>query len=758
MRVEGWLLDLYPSEEGMVVWLKRPDGKALRFIDDYHPTLYVHGSPEDLKELKAELATSESVRKIDYAEKRVRLRDFEKSRVMRIEVTSIARFPHFARKIVRLGGYRKYHLFNVDIPHTHAYLYERDLFPLAKVRLAEGPKLEFELEDSVEGTDYELPPLRSMWVDVEPERKGVLPSFDDPIASITISRDGEGETLGEGSEAEKLLNLVATVREEDPDLIFTHGGDSWVIPYLAKRAEANEILDEMVLGREFEPIRVTKRRGRSYFSYGRIYYKPPARYLLGRIHVDVENSFIYGECGLEGLIELSRLTRVPLQEMARSSIGSAMSSIQLYTALKSDVLIPWMKREPEEFKTAWKLLEADRGGFIFEPKVGIHEGVGEVDFGSFYPAMMEKYNISPETVLCECCPDSRVKVPEIGYNICERRRGLIPQVLELVLGKRREYRRRMREVRDPELREVYRRRQAALKWILVTCFGYLGYRNARFGRIEAHESVTAFARDNLLKAARIAEENGFEVVHGIVDSLWLKKLGASPPEFISLCREVEERVGLPIYLEGIYRWIVFLPSKVRPQVPVLNRFYGVFEDGGLKARGIMMRRGDMPELIRRAQGEMLDRVSKAWDAKEFEERIPEALDVLPKYAGDLMGFRVRAEDLAIYRQLSRHPLAYEVEAQTAIAARQMLEAGIELHPGQTIAYVVTKAEARNPNLRVRPLPLIGKKAKYDRRWYLDLLLEAGEELFGLFGYTRENIADNKLMMRQVKLPPFGDRA
>ena len=27
------------------------------------------------------------------------------------------------------------------------------------------------------------------------------------------------------------------------------------------------------------------------------------------------------------------------------------------------------------------------------------------------------------------------------------------------------------------------RQQNALKWLLVTCFGYTGYRNARFGRI-----------------------------------------------------------------------------------------------------------------------------------------------------------------------------------------------------------------------------------------------------------------------------------
>jgi DNA polymerase elongation subunit (family B) len=752
MNIDGWLLDFYPSEKGMVVWLKTSEGKTLKFIDDYHPTLYVHGSPGDLNGLEKELTSSELVHEISYVEKRVRLRDFEKSKVMKIEAKSIARVQNFARKIAKFGGYRKYHLFNVDIPHTRAYLYERDLFPLAKVRLGGDLMLSFDLQDSVEGCDYELPTLKSIWLSVEPESKGILPSFDDPIESISITRDGEEGKIEEGDEAEKLLNLVEAVKEEDPDIIFTRGGDSWAIPYLARRAESNDILDKIILGRESEPIMVTRRKGKSYFSYGKIYYKPPAQHLLGRIHVDVENSFIYDECGLEGLTELSRLTKVPLQEMARSSIGSAMSSIQLYTALKNEVLIPWMKGEPEEFKTTWKLLEADRGGFIFEPKVGIHESTGEIDFGSFYPATMEKYNISPETVLCDCCPDSSLKVPEIGYNICERRKGLIPQVLEIVLRKRKEYKRRMREVRDPKLKEIYRRRQTALKWILVTCFGYLGYRNARFGRIEAHESVTAFARENLLRAAHIAEEKGFEIVHGIVDSLWLKKLGTTSSEFGLLCEEVEEKVGLPIFLEGLYRWIVFLPSKVRPGVPVLNRFYGVFEDGRPKARGVMMRRSDTPELIKRAQSEMLDKVANAWNAREFEQIIPEALDLLPKYAWGLMSWSTRAENLAIYRQLSRHPLDYKVEAHTAIAARQMLEEGIELRPGQTIAYVVTKAEAKKPNFRVRALPLVSRKARYDRRWYLELLLDAAEELFGPFGYTKERIEIEKLAaIRQTKL-------
>jgi DNA polymerase-2 len=51
--------------------------------------------------------------------------------------------------------------------------------------------------------------------------------------------------------------------------------------------------------------------------------------------------------------------------------------------------------------------------------------------------------------------------------------------------------------------------------MLVTCFGYLGYKNARFGKIEAHEAVTAYGRDKLLCAKEIFEAAGFTVLHGL---------------------------------------------------------------------------------------------------------------------------------------------------------------------------------------------------------------------------------------------------
>src|SRR5207245_2470896 len=81
---------------------------------------------------------------------------------------------------------------------------------------------------------------------------------------------------------------------------------------------------------------------------------------------------------------------------------------------------------PEAFKTASQLIVTDKGGLTYQPLVGLYEQVGELDFSSMYPTMMARFNISPETIGCACCPDSRV--PEINYTVCRRRRGLVPQV------------------------------------------------------------------------------------------------------------------------------------------------------------------------------------------------------------------------------------------------------------------------------------------------------------------------------------------
>jgi DNA polymerase-2 len=184
--------------------------------------------------------------------------------------------------------------------------------------------------------------------------------------------------------------------------------------------------------------------------------------------------------------------------------------------------------------------------------------------------------------------------------------GVVPKALKLVVDKRLQYKRLRDEVMNPKLKDMYDNRQTALKWILVTCFGYLGYRNAKFGTVDGHIGVCAFGRDAFLIAARISESRGFEVLHGIVDSLWLKKENTSFEEYKDLCKQVSYDIGVPLNFEGRYKWIVFLPSKMHPNIGVLNRYYGVMENGELKVRGIEVRKHDTPRFVYNAQMEMIN--------------------------------------------------------------------------------------------------------------------------------------------------------
>jgi DNA polymerase I len=60
---------------------------------------------------------------------------------------------------------------------------------------------------------------------------------------------------------------------------------------------------------------------------------------------------------------------------------------------------------------------------------------------------------------------------------------------------------------------------SVLKRMLVTFFGYTGYRNAKFGQIQVHERITETSRKLLMQ--KYQENMGYEVLHGIVDCLWV---------------------------------------------------------------------------------------------------------------------------------------------------------------------------------------------------------------------------------------------
>jgi DNA polymerase elongation subunit (family B) len=736
----------------MNVWIIAENGQRVHLTDEFKPTVYVSDRENELNSLFCRFFSNSDVDSVRFVEKYANPTDSGKSEVLEVVLKDYRKSSFFVRGVLQYGRYLRYRVHNFDLRPSQAYLYERDLFPLAFVEVeVTEDGLRYWLLDSVERIDYPVPPLKIVRFGLEIAKKNRLAAFNEPLGTAVLSCDDLEVVVDSGDEREKLFQVVETVQRLDPDLVLTRGGDSFVFPYLARRALVNNVLGSFVLSRDGSPLVTENKRGRSYFSYGRTFYRAPTRRLYGRIHIDEGNTFILRESGVEGLIEVARCCRVPLHRAARSSIGTSMSSLQNFQALKDGFLVPRNKHVDEAFKSAYQLLVGDRGGFVYEPRMGIHEGVGEVDFSSMYPSLMAKYNISAETVLCGCCPDSGFRIPELGFHICEKRRGIVPKVLEFAVSKRLRYKRLVKETTDEKLREIYDKRQSALKWILVTCFGYLGYKNAKFGTVDGHMGVCAFGRDALLRASSLAEDRGFRVIHGIVDSLWLKKEGTSTEDYVSLCEEIGKKVDLPLDFAGRYRWIVFLPSKTHPNVPVLNRYYGVKEDGGIKVRGLEARRRDTPKFVCDAQMEIIKALASADDSKGFVEKVPDAFKVVKEYRKKLLDGEVPIWDLIITKRLSKDIKNYTQKISQVIAGEQLRKEGFEVHAGKSVKFLFTSAKNKKHRRRVKAKELIEEATNPDINKYLLLLYSAASNILSPLGYTPKRVYDQVRGVQYAKL-------
>jgi DNA polymerase, archaea type len=740
-KIKGWIFDVYPTDIGeMAVWIISENGQRIRLTDKFQPKIYVSGKKEDVEKLVGRIYSNQDIANWNFVYKFAQPTDSEKSRVLEITLKDCRKVSTLTNQILRLGDYLLYEVHNCDLKGDRTYFFVHDLFPLAFLEVEHlKTGLKYTLMDSVESIDYSIPPLRIMQLKVEIAKSGKIASPQDPIARIILN---EQIIIDSGDEGEKLLQLSKTVKDIDPDIIVTNGGDSFLFSYLLGRAIASEESDKFILSRDEVPFVPKAQKGRTFFSYGRTFYKAPTVRLYGRVHIDAGNTFILNEASFQGLFEIARTCRAPLHTSSRSSIGTSMSSLQFYQAFKQEILIPRNKSIPEAFKSAYELLVADRGGFVYEPKVGIHDNTGEVDFSSMYPSLMVNNNISAETVLCKCCPDSHLRIPELDYNICEKREGVVPKALKLVVSKRLLYKRLRDETKDPKLKEMYENRQTALKWILVTCFGYLGYRNAKFGTVDGHIGVCAFGRDAFLRAARISESLGFDVLHGIVDSLWLKKDDATLEEYGNLCKHVSDVIGVPLNFEGRYKWIVFLPSKMHPNIGVLNRYFGVMESGKLKVRGLEVRKHDTPKFVYNAQMEMINVFSEANNSKEFMQKIPQALEVVKAYRQKLLNGEVQIEDLIISKRLSKNPKRYKQHVSQVIAAEQLIKEGSEVHAGNSVHFVFTDSNNKRFERRVKAEQLLDKGVNPDERKYLQLLYESAASLLSFSKYTAKTVQDS----------------
>jgi len=474
----------------------------------------------------------------------------------------------------------------------------------------------------------------------------------------------------------------------------------------------------------------------TYSSYGRVGHSPARYNVPGRTIIDESNTFFYGGTNLDGVLDLVSRSKKPIQELAWASIGNVLTAIQICKAHNRGVLVPWNSWRHEFYKPMGTLHDADRGGFIFAPEVGVHEDVHELDFSSLYPNIICTRNVSPDVIRCGCHSD-REDVPGLGYSICDER-GYLVDVLQPIIDARDEIKaaiRREQQCENPDedrLAEL-EGRSGALKWILVACFGYQGFSNAKFGRIECHEAINAFAREILLTAKQRLEAGGWRVVHGIVDSIWVTPDpdvdDDDREDLEALATEITETVEIRLEHESHYDWVAFVPQR-ESNAGALTKYFGkVAGDDDFKIRGIEARQRSTPPFIEKSQRECLERFDATRSPGAVLTSLRDAIDRL--HAGE-----VPIEDLVERNRVSKPLEGYTQNTQNVAALKRARDQDLAVHPGQDIEYVVVDDEKTS---RERVALSHDEIESYDSSYYETQLIRAVESILAPLDWDRNDI-------------------
>lgn len=683
---QGYLLDVYPDPaRGHVsVWIMTDTGQRLHLYHHFPVSFYAKGPDIRLRALWKFL--SQHAPGVSLA-RTARRELFSPAPQIVLEATVDQAFqlPEVFRQAVRACPDLEY--YDADLPLSARYAARFDVFPLTHCRVRVDAQNQIETIESLESRwaiDPGLPPLRVLTLtpDIDP--------FHASPTRLHIQAARREWTCALRPERSLLVVLESLLRRYDPDLIVSDWGDTWLLPHLLELSQC--FPGVLHLNRDAD-MAAQQKASRTYQAYGQVIHRGRQVHLHGRWHIDRRNAMMYHDHGLEGILEIARVSGLTVQVAARNSPGAGITAMEMITALRDKILVPYRRQQAETFKSAEDLIAADRGGLVAAPVVGLYEHVAEIDFVSMYPSIISKFNISPETM--NGIGEDTFLVPGVHLTVSQEKPGLLPATISPLLNKRIAIKQQMAALDPRDCRyPAYRDRAVAIKWLLVVSFGYAGYRNAKFGRIEAHQGITAYAREVLLRAKEAAEKHGYDVLHMYVDCLWVQKAGhRQVADFQPLLETIAQVTGLPVALDGIFQWVAFLPSRKSSRLGVANRYFGVFQNGEIKMRGIETRRHDTPPFIAQVQREILTRMAHVTCAKDFPQVLPALVALLKHKIHQLHAGHIPLEQLVLRQRLTRQPAAYQTPSPAAKAVRQLAESGKAVEPGQYVQFVFSRGAA-----------------------------------------------------------------
>lgn len=674
MNHRGWLLDPYIDGRDVVYWFKTVTGNAVRVTERHHPVIIVEPKPEytsdNLVYLFEEHPFVVSAKPVT---RYTSIHRDETREYVEVKIDRAEDLDEVTRYAERLNEVQE--LFNVGLIPVQWHLIYRGIQPsiLCDFTERDGSLVEFEILD--DSQSFEPPAWKSIIIRT-PEKYRI---------EVIEVLDGEGEKIDsfEGRETIVLQQLHELLVGEDPDVLVFDDPRS-TTRHLMSRARATNT--ELFLGRG----------GESW--HGRL----------------ILASTGYWNVGLVGLIERARFTYAPIGLSADWEPGKTIDSRQCAEAVKMNVVVPGMNGGYGFKSSAWDMIRSDRGGMIFSPKPGLHENVAALDFESMFPNIIIHKNVSYETVTEEGIDTSK------------------PGFMGGFMGEFLDRRLNLKHLRDtfPRDNDEWRwceQRQAALKLMLVVVYGYSGCYSNRFANVRVFQEINRLSRQAMVQALRVVQRNGFDVIYGPFDSLFVKKKGASKGDYLDLADLITEETSLPMNMDNHFKYLVLLTKTTDPVVVAANRYYGRLMDGRDFYRGIELRRHDTPEYINRMQREMLTALFRHDSVEDVATRgVSEAQDIASKALTKIRLGKADPENLIISKRLRRELKDYEARQPHIVAA--MLG-----EMSDVSEYILMNTEHSNPYLRVMPASkLDGAHKGYDRKKYAAMVRRSAWNLLRPF--------------------------
>ena len=578
--------------------------------------------------------------------------------------------------------------------------------------------------------DLEKPALRMLAFNILTVGvKGSAKPDRDPIRAITVVTDDDLHPelkLAEDGDKQLLMWFIRKVRSVDPDILIGFDNNRVQWPYLLERCKLNKI--KLDVGRDSsEPhtssyghISVAGRANLDLLDYanGIVALKVKdlnslAAYLQvssaeGAESVDelelpslwaeergrrklARNAagralacFQLGRLALLFAIQLSALTRLPLDQVMAAAVGFRVDSYLLRLARLKEELIPRRSEQP---------FSPYRGAIVLEPQPGMHENIVVLDFTSMYPNLMRHYNLSPDTLIGpgeNISNEQTFVIPEVKHRFRKSPDGLYRVAISDLLNERASIRAELlkldsRTSRYKELAE----REKAVKVIANACYGYAGWVGARWYVKEVAESATALGRQTITQTVSKATELGLQVIYGDTDSIFVQN---HPEKIERLLEWAKSELGLEVRPERIYSRILFTEA--------MKRYAGLTDDDSVDVVGLEVVRGDWSEIARHVQSEVLVSVLR-------NRSIDEAIGKVKSTIQELRRGDVRVVDLAIRKSLTKPVGDYAVRSPHVEVAKKLLKEGWDLRPGDQVAYVIVKGPGRlyekaEPYTRVSP--------------------------------------------------------